>query len=823
MPAAGAALLRARPDNPTLASGDSTPLRAVRQEGGTQVAAAVRWSSLDGGSVTTSVSDSGPVTRFTATEAGSYRLVAASPSFSLADTTQVTVASAAVTATITTLVMRPATRSIGTNDTLRFAVWGLTASGDSVPAPVHLYPDHGYVRGLDYFCPIEGTFRIRAILDGTSITTEAHVTVGGSASGSDSEPTGNTSSGNVVRLEMSPTFDTIPPNDTLKFTVRGVTSSGERVPVDVVLAPDRGYVRGLSYFTPIEGTFRIRALQRDGTLADTAWITVKNGAPAAGGTTTPEADDPIVPTVPPSSVNDDPSEPTSPTDPPISSDPIATPPSPAEKPRVLLDTRFVEPTGRTIQVPAGGDLQAAINGAARGDVIELAAGASYVGNFYLTPKSGTGWVTIRTATTLPPEGTRVTPSSAASFAKLVTPNSMPALVTSSSAQASGYRVMGVELKSSASMTFAIAFLGDEKALTRNAADLPGNIILDRVWIHGGDNQVIQRCLVLNDRSSAIIDSRLSGCHLKGGDSQAIIGWSGPGPFKIVNNYVEGAGENIMFGGGDPYIQGLIPSDIEIRGNHIMKPLAWQSSGAWSVKNSLELKNAQRVLVQGNVIENNWFDAQTGFMIVLASVNQSGSCTWCVVRDVTIESNRLINSPGGINMAKGNQGSQPTTNLTIRNNIFERIAQDDQPGARRALQYLNAVANVTIAHNTITGEGMALLFDGERLPGRGFVFRDNLVNRGQYGIIGSSVGEGTTALNAYVDGWVFTRNVIVGGNQGIYPEGNYFPGSYLTAGLSNVLGGVFELLTGSPYVTAATDGTAIGADVDEVMSLTNGVR
>ena len=50
---------------------------------------------------------------------------------------------------------------------------------------------------------------------------------------------------------------------------------------------------------------------------------------------------------------------------------------------------------------------------------------------------------------------------------------------------------------------------------------------------------------------AVIDSYLSEAHVVGFDSQAICGVNGPGPFKIVNNYLEGSGENVMFGGADP--------------------------------------------------------------------------------------------------------------------------------------------------------------------------------------------------------------------------------------------------------------------------------
>ncbi len=236
---------------------------------------------------------------------------------------------------------------------------------------------------------------------------EAHVTVSSTASSG----TGGTTSGTLARIVLSPSRDTIPPGDTLTFEVHGVTTTGQTMPVSASLVADRGYVRGLDWVMPVEATVRIRAVQVGGSLADTSWITVKSGA--APSTSDVGSTDGSVP------VTTDPSSISSP------------PPSGevAEMPRTYLDTHYVPPTGKTINVPAGGDLQAAINGAARGDVIQLAAGARFVGNYYLPAKAGSGWITIRTATTLPAEGTRVTPSTAASFAKLVTPNSMPALRT----------------------------------------------------------------------------------------------------------------------------------------------------------------------------------------------------------------------------------------------------------------------------------------------------------------------------------------------------------------------------------------------------------
>ena len=63
-----------------------------------------------------------------------------------------------------------------------------------------------------------------------------------------------------------------------------------------------------------------------------------------------------------------------------------------------------------LNVPAGGNLQSAINSAKPGDSIVLAPGAKYIGNFTLPQKSGAAEILIQTNMTIP--SGRPTPGSA---------------------------------------------------------------------------------------------------------------------------------------------------------------------------------------------------------------------------------------------------------------------------------------------------------------------------------------------------------------------------------------------------------------------------
>ncbi|MDX2039945.1 MAG: hypothetical protein SF097_01795 [Acidobacteriota bacterium] len=505
-------------------------------------------------------------------------------------------------------------------------------------------------------------------------------------------------------------------------------------------------------------------------------------------------------------------------------------PATPELPRITLNTDYVLPTGKVIPVNAGGDFQAALNRALPGDVISLKAGAVFKGNFILPPKRGTGWIVIRSSTPdaeFPSPGTRVSPQQSGLMAKIITPNTSPAIATAPSVQ--HYRLIGLEIGIQAGVktNYGIVALGDGSAAQNSQALVPSDLIVDRCYIHGNDKGDVSRGIALNSARTAVIDSYISECHAVGLDTQAICGWNGPGPFKIVNNYLEGAAENFMLGGADPKVPRLIPSDIEFRRNHLYKPLRWKADHAeyagvhWSIKNLFELKNAQRVLIEGNVFEHNWADAQDGFALVWKSTNQDGTAPWSVTRDVTFVNNLIRHSGAGVNLL-GRDTDQPgdaTQRILIRNNLWEDIDGGKWGKTHGRFFQISDTPDVVVDHNTVLQTGTLITAYG--LPNTGFVYTNNLSYHGEYGVKGDGAATGKGTIVQYFPGVMFARNVLVGGTSGNYPAGNLFPRTFAEVGVID-RSGDFRLTLLKPYLASGTDGKDIGCDLAALAKAIAGV-
>lgn len=418
-----------------------------------------------------------------------------------------------------------------------------------------------------------------------------------------------------------------------------------------------------------------------------------------------------------------------------------------------------------VVVPAGANLQTAIDSAQPGTVLNLADGATYTGTFVCPSKKGcviTG--------TAPIGPGRVTPETAANFPKIkAAPGGAPAF--SAATGASDYTCVGLEFLPNPGGFGEIIQLGNNAT---TLTGLPERFVFDRCYIHGDPAIGQKRGIALNAGATAIRQCCIRDCKVKGQEAQAIAGWAGPGPYTIVDCLLEAAGENVIFGGSDPAIANLTPSDIIIRDCTLSKPLAWKAEG-WTVKNILELKNARRVTIDGNLLERTWLQAQTGYAVLFNVRNQDGAAPWCTVEDVLFRKNTIRSCGGGFNIL-GRDSNHPSgrmARVTIEDNVIEDLDPATWGGDGRQFLIAGGPDALTIRGNRVSGAHInsALTIDGPAICS-GLVVEGNRLQEGEYGIF-SDVGLGKVGLDKYAAGYAWKDNIIVRGTSGrniAYPTG-----------------------------------------------------
>jgi hypothetical protein len=210
-------------------------------------------------------------------------------------------------------------------------------------------------------------------------------------------------------------------------------------------------------------------------------------------------------------------------------------------------------------------------------------------------------------------------------------------------------------------------------------------------------------------------------------------------------------------------------------------MAWQD--VWTVKNLFELKNAQRVLVEGNVFENNWTDGQPGFAIQWTVRNQSGQDTQATVSDITFRWNIIRHSAAGINILAHDTGGKESDwaqRIEISDNSFEGIGQDPALGSSgRAIQVLKNTADLRILRNTFDAAHTMMILDAAGAPLVRLRVEDNLAGPTRYGIFGNDTGEKLGTWSTHTKGdYVFRGNALAGriANRYPNPDGNAFPSS-----------------------------------------------
>ena len=272
----------------------------------------------------------------------------------------------------------------------------------------------------------------------------------------------------------------------------------------------------------------------------------------------------------------------------------------------------------------------------------------------------------------------------------------------------------------------------------------------------------------------------------------------------MDNFLEASGVSILWGGGRSSTN---VTDVELRRNHVFKPFTWWTLSPsyfgtkFVVKNLFESKNGERELVEGNIFENNWAQAQKGTAILLSPKNQGGKCPDCTVHDVIFRYNIVRHAVNGIGMASvyattcpGEAGdgtgncrylSGALYGLSIHDNLFDDINEHTYwPGDCCSDGYLFAINtdqpsnwphDILIEHNTgfPVGTGIfSVTMDAAPQVFANFSFNYNLMTSGDGGFhevlpgdhrpgCGAPVGSGMIgALNGCMgNSWAAAGNVL----------------------------------------------------------------
>lgn len=506
--------------------------------------------------------------------------------------------------------------------------------------------------------------------------------------------------------------------------------------------------------------------------------------------------------------------------------------------------------GKTIRLAAPSDLQSAINHAQCGDTLELAAGTRFEGNFIFPPKrcDDLHWITITTGGQLPPEGTRISPCFAGmsslpgrpSFPCTSPSKVMATLVVPPSGTlkvSDHYRFIGLELTRSPGAVI--------NALV--SAQNSSKLVFDRVWLHGNGSDETTRGIAFPGASFlAVIDSYFSDFHctaLTGACTDAQALWAGTGDvaggtYKIVDNFLEASGENILMGGGGG---SATPADLEIRRNYFFKPLTWHVAEGprFIVKNNFELKNGERVLLEGNLFENSWGGfSQAGYQLLLTPKSQSNACPLCIVRDVTIRYCVFRHSGAGMQLASeaSDSGglSRGLFNVSIHDVIIQDVNGRSYSGNGATFQISasaqSVLHDISIRHITLPASDRLFMFVGGN-PGaaHGMEITDSILGSGQYQVM-STGGHWNCAFqrNSPKDifdscwpGYNISGNVIVGVFNN-WPSGNRSVKDAKSLGFSNNEEyQALKLPSHSEFRGKANDGKDPGADVERIQSFLPG--
>jgi hypothetical protein len=258
--------------------------------------------------------------------------------------------------------------------------------------------------------------------------------------------------------------------------------------------------------------------------------------------------------------------------------------------------------------------------------------------------------------------------------------------------------------------------GDQTAVTQ----IPTHIHLRKIWAHGDwtspytgtnsvSNAIHEHCIYCST-----VDSQVSEI-MRPGEEGHGFGYGYGSQQKNNHNWVEGGSSCSLVGGFGPQVS--IPNllagqDMEWRRNRCTFPYAWlglsvngvgnNSNPTWSNsfsfvrKNGFEMKEGNRYVIQGNIIENvDNTGAQDGKAALRrvsnASSGSGGANYWNINANDYEAGNIYRNDCTGIGMqgrsdatSDGLGASFGMTNVLFQNDLMYGVSYDNNPGCYSAI-------------------------------------------------------------------------------------------------------------------------------------------
>jgi hypothetical protein len=518
-----------------------------------------------------------------------------------------------------------------------------------------------------------------------------------------------------------------------------------------------------------------------------------------------------------------------------------------------------------ITATTAAELSSALTSVSCGQTICLAAqstGASFTGRFVWNKDCYPNFVTLRsTRASELPSSTRVKPADAPKMAKLIA--SQQAGPIEARPSSSGLRMIGLDVTSPTGNNNFIV-LGTNNCnpslgpVQCTLALQPNHFVVDRCYVHGAPDKVVSAGVRIDADYVAVVNSYIDEIHDGTGDDQGILVVNSQGPIIFRNNFIHAAGENTMFGGGDPGNR-LVPSDTLIVGNHYWKdPARRFNNPVYKVKNLFELKTGRRQRIIGNIFENDWSGVQSQYYaVVLKSANQGGVCKidngyYGQTAHLEFAYNKFINIPQGFVLGRAaacNLIEDGTSHVYIHDNLIENLGyghtQNNNPDlfiwsypiAEKGGEIVYP-RHVTVTHNTVGSVSPTFGLGGHHYMhmetqgnyAHDLYFNSNIMP-GQWacawrGPKGDQPGSMTVnhepAINVrFLPTRVFRNNLAIAGVPVVFSSAPNFQRADYNGLFVNQAGGDYHLTSTSAAAYPGGDGRPAGADITTLDKCTAG--